>query len=140
VVLYGKKTAHFFKPAYSKHPPAFPGFRTGPSREGCCVFAQTDSVDMTGMGAEEDHDRLPMMSREDYERIGQILREIGGHNVTWGSQAHLDVWMVEHQIRAERLTNSRLTRATWGLFFATGALVLATIALVLITFLAACPK
>ena len=38
------------------------------------------------MSTDEDHDRLPMMTREDYERIGQILREIGGPNVTWGSQ------------------------------------------------------
>jgi hypothetical protein len=73
-----------------------------------------------------DLDRLPMMMREDYERIGGILREIGGPNVTWGSQAHLDVWMAEHQIRAERLTNARLTRATWALFLATVALVLAS--------------
>jgi hypothetical protein len=85
------------------------------------------------MGTDEDHDRLPMMTREDYDRIGQILREIGGPSVTWGSQAHLDVWVAEHQIRAERLTNARLAYATWALFFATAVLVAATVALVLVT-------
>ncbi|SIJ12493.1 Uncharacterised protein [Mycobacteroides abscessus subsp. abscessus] len=75
-----------------------------------------------------------MITREDYDRIGAILREIGGPNVYWGSQAHLDVWMVEHQIRSERLTSAHLTRATWGLVGATVALVVATIVLVLVTF------
>lgn len=86
-----------------------------------------------GMAKGDDPDRLPMMTREDYDRIGGILREIGGHNVVWGSQAHLDVWMVEHQVRAERLTNERLSRATWALVLATAALVLATVALVFVT-------
>lgn len=85
------------------------------------------------MAKGDEHDRLPMMTREDYERIGGILREIGGHNVVWGAQAHLDVWMVEHQIRSERLTSTRLATATWALFVATAALVLATVALVWVT-------
>lgn len=85
------------------------------------------------MAKDDDRDRLPMMTRDDYDRIGGILREIGGHNVVWGAQAHLDVWMVEHQIRSERLTSARLSTATWALFLATAGLVLATIALVYVT-------
>lgn len=85
------------------------------------------------MAKADDHGRLPMITREDYDRIGGILREIGGQHVVWGAQAHLDVWMVEHQIRSERLTNERLSKATWALFLATAALVLATVALVVVT-------
>lgn len=86
------------------------------------------------MAKDSDHDQLPMMTRADYDRIGAVLREIGGPNVVWGSQSHLEVWMVEHQIRSERLTNAHLTKATWALFFATVALVVATVVLVLVTF------
>ena len=85
------------------------------------------------MPAEKGHDQLRMMTKEDYDRIGRMLRDIGGPHVTWGAKAHLDVWMVEHQMRAERLTNARLTQATWGLVAATVVLAIATIALVYVT-------
>lgn len=89
------------------------------------------------MAERVDHDQLPMITPDDYKRIGAILNEIGGPNVVWGSQAHLDVWMTEHQIRCERLTNAQLSRATWALFGATVALVVATVVLVLVTFVVA---
>lgn len=85
------------------------------------------------MAADENHDQLPMITREDYQRIAGILREIGGPNVSWGSQSHLDVWMVEHQLRAERLSSALLTKATWALVGATVSLVLVTVALVVVT-------
>lgn len=81
----------------------------------------------------DDPDQLRMITADDYNRIGRLLREIGGANVSWGAQAHLDVWMVEHQIRVVRLTNARLTQATWGLVAATVVLAVATVALVFVT-------
>jgi hypothetical protein len=47
------------------------------------------------------------------------------------NEAH--IWIVEHRLRAERLAIDRLTRATKPLVWATGVLVPATIALMLVT-------
>jgi len=85
------------------------------------------------MAADENRDKLPMITREDYQRIAGVLREIGGPNVAWGSQAHLGVWMVERQIRAERLSSPLLTKATWALVMATMVLGLVTVALLVVT-------
>lgn len=76
---------------------------------------------------------LPQMESDEHKRIGEVLRQIGGDNVIWGAQAHLDVWLTEHRIRSELLATARLTRATWVLVLATVVLAVATVALVVVT-------
>jgi hypothetical protein len=48
------------------------------------------------------------------------------------AQNRMEIWIVEHRLRAERLATDRLTRATEALVWATGVLALATIALVFV--------
>ena len=45
-----------------------------------------------------------------------------------GNEAHkrMDIWIVEHRLRAKRLATDRLTRATKALVWATGVLALAS--------------
>jgi hypothetical protein len=47
-------------------------------------------------------------------------------------QNRMDIWVIEHRLRAERIVTSRLTQATWVLVGVTVALVIATAALVLV--------
>ena len=44
------------------------------------------------------------------------------------NEAHerMDIWIVEHRLRAKRLATDRLTRATKALVWATGVLALAS--------------
>lgn len=78
-------------------------------------------------------DWIQAMPDEDRERIGTLLKGIGGRDVVWGAQQSLEVWMAEHRMRAERLASERLTRATWVLAAVTIVLAAATVALVFAT-------
>lgn len=78
-------------------------------------------------------DLLGEMSEDERTRIGGLLRQIGGHNVSWGAQAYLDVWITEHRMRAESQATARLAAATWVLVLSTAVLAFATIALVVAT-------
>ena len=53
------------------------------------------------------------------------------------AQNRMDIWIVEHRLRAERLATDRLTRPIKALGWVTGVLALATIALVVVTLTAA---
>lgn len=80
--------------------------------------------------AEERRSRIEGPSDEDLQRIGSVLRKIGGPHVVWGAQQTLDVWVAETRLEAERQASHRVLVATWVLAFATVALVLATIGLI----------
>jgi hypothetical protein len=53
------------------------------------------------------------------------------------AQNRMDIWIVEHRPRTQRMATDRLTRATKSLVWATGVLALATIALLVVTLSAA---
>ena len=53
------------------------------------------------------------------------------------AQKRMDMRIVEHRLRAERMATDRLTRATSALVWATRVLAIATIALVVVTLSAA---
>lgn len=78
-------------------------------------------------------DLLGPMDDAERERIGKLLSQIGGPNVSWGAKNFLDVWITEHRVRAERESSQRLTMATWVLSVATVVLALSTVALVIAT-------
>lgn len=71
----------------------------------------------------------------DLERIGALLRRIGGPGVSWGAQASLDVWVIEQRARLDqrmserfRATSLALVVATVGLVVCTAGLIWATVA------------
>jgi hypothetical protein len=70
--------------------------------------------------------------RDRIDRIWRALFDVPSTAVI-SPQNRLDILVVEHRLRAERLATARLTRATWVLVAANGVLALATIALVYVT-------
>lgn len=80
--------------------------------------------------ARDGREKVDLISSEDHERIGKLLLEIGGKNVSWGAQAHLDVWLAESRMESERRASQRLWVATWALVVATLGLVAATVGLI----------
>lgn len=78
-------------------------------------------------------DRVHEPSEEELARIRAILRRVGGEHVTWGASSILEVLMTEKRLTLDRLLSGRLIRATWALAFITLALVLATVALIIVT-------
>jgi len=87
---------------------------------------------MPGM-PHEFEDQFQPPSEQELERVGKLLRAVGGRNVQWGASNVLDVLVAEHRLRSERLTSERLMRATWVLAGATVVLALATITLIFAT-------
>lgn len=83
------------------------------------------------MAANDSH--LPAPSAYDLNRVGELMRTIGGPNVVWGAQNVLDILVAEHQLRSQQELSKRLTRATWVLAFATIVLAAASIALIFVT-------
>jgi hypothetical protein len=81
----------------------------------------------------DDGDELPTPSDEDIRRVRATLSTIGGKNVDWGAHQILDVLVVEHRMRSERLASERLMRATWVLAGATIVLAIATVVLIFAT-------
>jgi hypothetical protein len=83
----------------------------------------------------DNEDLLMVPTSDDRERINAVRRALCDvpaiTNIS--PQNRMDIWLVEHRLRAERLATARLTRATWVLVAATGVLALATIALVYVT-------
>jgi hypothetical protein len=53
------------------------------------------------------------------------------------AQNRMNIWIMEHRLRTERMATDRLTRATKSLVWATGVLAIATIALLVVTLSAA---
>jgi hypothetical protein len=82
--------------------------------------------------AELQH-QVPMPTQEDLARIKAVVNRVGGTNVSWGAQSILDVFVVEHRLRADQEASARLSKATWALAWATVGLVVATVALLIAT-------
>jgi hypothetical protein len=53
------------------------------------------------------------------------------------AQTRMEIWIVQHRVRAERMATDRLIRATQALVRASGVLAIATIALLVVTLSAA---
>jgi hypothetical protein len=71
--------------------------------------------------------------------MDNVWRRISGRSGDVSPKDRMEVWVAEHRIRAEHLGTSRLSRATWVLVLVTLTLVIATAALVYVTYTAAHP-
>lgn len=70
--------------------------------------------------------QIPEPTPEDLERIGKLLRQIGGRNVTWGAAQSLEVWVLEQRARLDQQMSERVRIASWALVLATVGLVICT--------------
>lgn len=73
---------------------------------------------------------VPEPTAEDLERIGALLRHIGGQQVSWGAQASLDVWVIEQRARLDQQMSERIRTTSWALVAATVGLVVCTAGLI----------
>lgn len=80
---------------------------------------------------------LPEPTAQDLQRIRELLRSIGGRDVTWGEQETLNVWVLEHRARLDQQMSERLRVASWALVLTTIGLVAATLGLIWATLLMA---
>jgi hypothetical protein len=87
------------------------------------------------VSAKDNEDRIPVPSTENRNRIDDVWRALFDvpSLASISPQNRLNILVVEHRLKAERLATARLTRATWVLVAATAVLALATIALVYVT-------
>lgn len=69
-------------------------------------------------------------SDDDLERIGNLLRKIGGSRVSWGSEDILNVWAIEQRAKLDQEMSERIRIASWALVFATIGLVACTAGLI----------
>lgn len=77
--------------------------------------------------------RIEGITDDDLTRVREVLRQIGGPNVSWGAANVLEVWIAENRMEAERRASQRILVATWVLAIATIGLVGATIGLIVVT-------
>lgn len=75
-------------------------------------------------------------SPEDLERLGRVLRQIGGANVVWGAKDVLDLWVVEYRAQLDQRMSARIQVTSWALVVATIGLVVCTGGLIWATFAA----
>jgi hypothetical protein len=73
---------------------------------------------------------VPEPTVEEIERIGALLRRVGGPNVSWGAQQSLDVWVIEQRARLDQRMSARISYASWALVLATVGLVACTAGLI----------
>lgn len=82
----------------------------------------------------DDEDLLRIPTDADRERLNAIWTAIqGAPSYQTSPQNRMDIWVIEHRVRSDRLASARLTRATWVLVVATVALFLASAVLVYVT-------
>lgn len=74
--------------------------------------------------------QIPEPTAEDLERIGAILRRVGGPNVSWGAQQSLDIWVIEQRARLDQQMSERIHAASWALVVATIGLVVCAAGLI----------
>jgi hypothetical protein len=101
----------------------------------CKVPRRSTRLPSLNVSANDIEDLIPVPSTEDRNRIDNIWRalfDVPG-TASISPQNRLDVLVVEHRLKAERLATARLTCATVALVVATAILALATIALVYVT-------
>lgn len=77
-----------------------------------------------------DSHHVPEPTPEDLERIGKLLRRIGGNNVSWGAKQSLDVWVLEQRTRIDQQMSERMRASSWALVGVTVALVVCTAGLI----------
>lgn len=77
--------------------------------------------------------RIDGITDDDVTRVREVLRKIGGPNVSWGAKNVLEVWIAENRMHAENESSRRILVATWVLAVATLGLVAVTIGLILVT-------
>ena len=80
-----------------------------------------------------DLDLVHVPTDADLVRVREILSNVGGPNVAWGSKDVLEVLLTEGRLEAERLASRRIEIATWLLAVATIVLAVATVALIFVT-------
>lgn len=73
---------------------------------------------------------IPEPTAGDLERIGKLLRHIGGPNVSWGAQQSLDVWVIEQRGKLDQRMSERIRTTSWALVAATVGLVVCTAGLI----------
>jgi hypothetical protein len=78
-------------------------------------------------------DQIAGPSQQERDRIRTTLDQVHT-GANWGGDKVLEIWLLEHRMKAERLASERLAHATWALAAVTALLVLATVALVIATF------
>lgn len=93
--------------------------------------------DCSRMSPAQSSHEIPEPTAEDLERIGRLLRQVGGRDVVWGAQQKLDVWTIEQRAKLDQHMNERLRLASWVLVAATIGLVVCTAGLILATLAAA---
>lgn len=76
---------------------------------------------------------VPEPNESDLERIGNLLRRIGGQNVVWGARELLDIWVIEQRAKLDQEMSERIRTASWVLAAGTFGLVICTAALVWVT-------
>jgi hypothetical protein len=82
----------------------------------------------------DDGDLLPVPTAADRSRLDEVWRGLADlpANTMISPQNRMDLWAIEHQVRASRLSAAELSRATWVLGVATVVLVLATVGQVVV--------
>lgn len=85
------------------------------------------------MAREATEHHYPVPSDEDIARARDLLKRIGGSEVSWGAINVFEVLVGEHRMAVEQLAAQRLMRATWALAVATIVLAAATVALIFAT-------
>jgi hypothetical protein len=77
---------------------------------------------------------VPEPTPQDLERIGTLLRRVGGSTVSWGSQSVLDVWVIEQRAKLDQQMSERIRTTSVALVWATIGLVICTAGLIWATF------
>jgi hypothetical protein len=73
---------------------------------------------------------IPEPTAEDLDRIGKLLRHVGGPSVSWGAKESLDVWVIEQRARLDQRMSDRIRTTSWALVAATIGLVVCTAGLI----------
>jgi len=102
-------------------------------RVGRSIVPPPVSVSIMQRIRKSGREKVEGITPEDLARVNDILRDIGGPNVVWGSKDILDVWIAESRMEAERRSAHRLVIATWALAGMTFVLVLVTVGLIVAT-------
>jgi hypothetical protein len=80
--------------------------------------------------------QVPEPTPQDLERIGTLLRRVGGTDTVWGAQAMLDVWVIEQRAKLDQQMSERIHTSSVALVWATIGLVICTAGLIWATFAA----
>jgi hypothetical protein len=75
-----------------------------------------------------DDDLLPVPTRADKDRLDAVWKGLADvEHVQVNPQNRMDLWAIEHQVRANRLSTASLARASRALVWVTVGLVIVTL-------------